>query len=104
MAIAVIAAGLVLPLGERWGWWDAWPSHALYASHVARTEVFVHEEGSRRLPPEVRRSVALTGPGPWRRLDLTGWSRDVRGVPVYPQDRVGNGLAEALAARYGDHA
>ena len=99
-----LLGGLVLlPLGERWGYCDAWPAHALYASHVARTEVFLHEDELPAYPPEVRRHAMATGPGPWRRLDLTGWSRMVRGIPAYPQDRACNGLAEGLAARYGDH-
>ncbi len=45
--------------------------------------------------------VANPGSGPWLRLDLTGWSREARGVPVYPQGRACNGLAEGIAARYG---
>jgi hypothetical protein len=97
--------GMLLPLGEPWGSCDAWPAHALYASHVERTEVFLHEDQIASYPPEVQRYARSGGPraGPWRRLDLTGWSRAVRGVPVYPQGRACNGLAEALAARYGEH-
>jgi hypothetical protein len=97
---AVYLVAIVLPLGERWGYCDAWPGHALYASHVERTEVFVHEDQIGSYPAEVQRHARPDGP--WRRLDLTGWSRAVRGVPVYPQARACNGLAEALAARYGE--
>jgi hypothetical protein len=102
LARGVLAVGVILPLGERHGYCDAWPAHALYASHVERTEVFLDEEGLEAYPPAVRRHVTGTGQGPWRRLDLTGWSRAVRGVPIYPQARACNGLAEGLAARYGD--
>jgi hypothetical protein len=87
----------VFPLGERFGLSDSWPSHALYASHCERTEVYLHEDDLERFPEAIRRRVAGTGEGPWRRLDLTGWSRDVRGTPIYPQGRVGNGMAESLA-------
>jgi hypothetical protein len=93
---------VVLPLGERRGHCDAWPGHALYASHVERTEVFLHEDDVETYPLELRRHLGAAATGPWRRLDLTGWSRAARGVPVYPQARACNGLAEALAARYGD--
>jgi hypothetical protein len=103
LARGVFWVGVLLPLGERWGYCDAWPAHALYASHVERTEVFLHEDELGAYPPEVRRHARAFGPGPWRRLDLSGWSRALRGVPVYPQGRACNGLAEALAARYGDH-
>jgi hypothetical protein len=102
LARGAFLVGVLLPLGERWGYCDAWPAHALYASHVERTEVFLHEAELPAYPPEVRRYTAETGPGLWRRLDLTGWSRALRGVPIYPQARACNGLAEALAARYGD--
>ncbi len=97
----VFVVALLLPLAERWGWIDAWPAHALYASHVGRTEVYVHEDEVEDWPAEIRRHLLPGGLDSWRRLDLTGWSRDLRGVPVYPQSRACNGLAEALAARYG---
>jgi hypothetical protein len=97
---AVFWAGVVLPLGERWGVFDAWPSHALYASHVERVVVMVHGSEVEKWPAEIRAHV-LQGAGPWRVLDLTGWSRQVRGTPVYSQNRAGLGLAEALTARYG---
>ncbi|MDR3639214.1 MAG: hypothetical protein P4L84_35765 [Isosphaeraceae bacterium] len=95
---------LVAPFGERWGLLDAWPAHALYASHVERTAVFLFEDELATYPAAVRRYLVGEGEGPWRRLDLTAWSRAVRGTPVYPSARACNGLAEALAARYrGPH-
>jgi hypothetical protein len=97
----VFWAGVVLPLGERWGVFDAWPSHALYASHGERVSVLLHRSALGRYPAEVRGQVREVGEGPWLLLDLTGWSRAVRGTPVYPQNRACLGLAEALAARYG---
>jgi hypothetical protein len=98
----VFWAGVLLPFGERWGCWDAWPSHALYASHVGRVSVWLHESELPEYPAGVRGHVASgQGDGPWRRLDLTGWCRGERGTPVYPQVRACLGLAEGLAARYG---
>jgi hypothetical protein len=93
--------GVVLPLGERWGILDAWPAHALYASHVERTSVLVHEDDLAALDPKLRPYVYTAGVGPWHRIDLNGWSLAARGVPVYPSGRARNGLAEGLAARYG---
>jgi hypothetical protein len=100
-ARAAFWIGVVLPLGERWGLCDAWPAHALYASHVERLAVDLHESGLEGYPAAVRAHLRAVGDGPWRRLDLTGWSRAVRGTPVYPQNRACLGLAEGLAARYG---
>lgn len=97
----LLTAALILPFAERSGLWDAWPSFALYASHVERVLIDVHE--SDRWPPAVRRRVAPSTdrPGsPWHRLDLTAWSRAERGTPPYPQARAALGVAESLA-RWG---
>jgi hypothetical protein len=97
---AAFWVGVLLPLGERRGCLDAWPAHALYASHVERTVVSIHEDDLPALDPKLRRHV-VKGAGPWHALDLTAWSRAARGVPVYPSGRARNGLAEGIAARYG---
>jgi hypothetical protein len=97
----VFWAAVVLPLGERLGLLDAWPSHALYAGHVERTDVYLLGDELEAFPEAIRRHVEPGGPGGWRRLNLTAWSRAVRGTPVYPSGRACNGLAEGLAARYG---
>ncbi len=97
----VFWAAVVLPLGERRGVLDAWPSHALYAGHVERTDVYLLGDEIDEYPEAIRRHVEAGGSGGWRRLNLTAWSRAVRGTPVYPSGRACNGLAEALAARYG---
>jgi hypothetical protein len=94
-------AGVIWPLGERWGVCDAWPAHALYPSHVERLTVDLHGSELGGYPGSIRAHLVPGAEGPWRRVDLTGWSRAVRGTPVYPQNRAGLGLAEGLAARYG---
>ncbi|HWE39219.1 MAG TPA: hypothetical protein VG406_21900 [Isosphaeraceae bacterium] len=98
LARLAMMGAAILPFGERLGLWDAWPSFALYASHVDLSDVYINEDEAGSLPESLRRQLAADGA--WRRLDLTAWSRSVRGVPVYPQARACNGLAEALAARY----
>ena len=93
---------VLLPLAEPFGFFDAWPAHALYASHGERLTVELHESELAEFPPSVRRYSSPPAEGsPWARLDLTGWSRAARGTPVYPQNRAGLGLAEGLVARYG---
>ena len=92
---------MILPAGERLGLCDAWPAHALYASHAERAEVYVHEDDLDRFPEAIRRRLGPGGVTPWRRLELTAWSRDVRGTPTYPSGRVGNAVAEFLEARHG---
>jgi hypothetical protein len=93
----LIGAATVLPLGERWGIWDSWPSFALYASHNERIELRVHEGDAAFWPAELRRYlVPTTEPGVWL-VDVTNWSRFTRGVPPYPQARTGIGVALGLA-------
>ena len=92
---------MLLPAGERLGLCDAWPGHALYASHAERYDIYIHEEDVDRYPDAIRRRLGPSGVSPWRRLDLTGWSRDLRGTPLYPSGRVGNAIAEYLETKYG---
>jgi Methylamine utilisation protein MauE len=97
LTILVLLA-LFLPLGERWGVWDSWPSFALYASHVERVLIDVRERDD--WPEGIRRHVAEISiePGsPWHRLDVTEWSLAERGTPPYPQARAILGVAEELA-------
>ena len=99
LTTALLAVVVLMPLTERLGFWDVWPSFALYAGHTARTDVYVAEDELTGLPNGAR--LAATGDGPWRRVDLTAWSRRERGTPVYPQTRTHNGIAEALAGAGG---
>ena len=93
-----LIVGLVI--GERWGWIDSWPAHALYASHAERASLAWPESTATNLPPEIQRRLGPPDVEGYRRLDLTGWSRAERGVPVYPQNRAACGIAEALVKRY----
>lgn len=93
---------VLLPFGERSGSFDAWPSHALYASHVGRVSIHVHMSDREVWPAGVRRHLRpVEGDDAYAALDLNAWSRAERGTPVYPQIRACLGLAEGLAARYG---
>jgi hypothetical protein len=96
----VFALAVLLPFSERWQWFDVWPSFAYYASHVESASVWIQGDDS-ALPSEVQTHLLERDSRPEvdRRLRLTDWSRAVRGVPVYPQNRVANGMAEWLAAR-----
>jgi len=90
---------MILPIFERFGYCDAWPAHALYASHAERSDIFLAEEDLDHDPLSIHRHLAPPGLTPWRRLDLTAWSREVRGTPLYPSNRVGLAIALFLEAR-----
>jgi hypothetical protein len=93
-------AGVVLPLGERFGLFDPWPSHALYASHVGRVTILLDGEFPDHIARHCTPMDELADDG-WRRLDVTAWSRHERGTPPYAGPRASLGLAEGLAVRYG---
>jgi hypothetical protein len=101
LARLIFWVAMLLPVGERLGFCDAWPAHALYASHAERSDIYIHEDEIDRFPEPIRKRLGPANITPWRRLDLTGWSRDVRGTPPYPSGRVGNAVAEFLETRYG---
>ena len=95
MVLLVVA----LVVGERWGWVDSWLGHALYASHAERASLAWPETKATALPLDIRRWLGPPDIEGYRRLDLTGWSRSERGIPVYPQNRVACGIAEFLVKR-----
>ena len=97
LATAVILAAVVLPLGERSGYWDTWPSFALYSSSNERTTVELSGDN-----PFFPFPVLWNGPGlaQTNNVDLRTWSLRERRVPVYPSARALNGVAEALGSRY----
>jgi hypothetical protein len=94
---------VLMPMSERWGFFDSWPSHALYASHCERSSITMDSAGNfDRMPAALRiASKASISQGGWV-LNPTDWTRSVRGVPVSPQNRYANGLAEWIAARMGN--
>ncbi len=100
-AYLVVAGALILPLSERWGWADAWPSHAVYSSHLAKAEVYIHESNLETAKAFPTNRLDPPDPDGWRRIDLINWCRDEQGVPPYPNPRVSLGLAEWISERYG---
>jgi len=93
----LMVAVLVLPLTERWGVWDHWPSWALYSPHSSRVEFAVHASQSEQLPATLRPFLkAASSAGGWRVLEIDRWSLATLGVPVYPQARFQIGVALAV--------
>ncbi|MBX3422376.1 MAG: hypothetical protein KF752_12560 [Pirellulaceae bacterium] len=95
----LLAASLVLPLSERLGWWDHWPSWALYSSHNSRLYIVVAPWAIDRLPRELQSLIQQHHPttvGGYT-VPLAEWSVRTLGVPVYPQARFQLGVARALS-------
>ena len=94
---------LILPAVERLGYWDHWPSWALYAPHSSRVEVEVASTAVDRLPGSLQQLIREQYSGDslesalWVRVPLSKWSITELGVPIYPQDRFQAGVADYLA-------
>lgn len=101
IAYGVVLAALLAPLAERHGYWDHWPSWALYSPHNSRVDIQIHASAVERLPAEVQGFIKDDTDGDsWRDLDAGQWSLSVRRVPIYPQARYQLELARAIADRY----
>jgi len=113
LATAVIAAAVFMPLGERFGRWDHWPSWALYAPHSSRAEIYVASDSLGRLPSIlgelVEAELADDGRADdvvtlWYRLPIKEWCLAETGAPIYPQDRLGVGVGNYLRDVLGGYS
>lgn len=107
LAIGSILVVALMPLGERFGRWDHWPSWALYAPHSSRAEVYVATAAVQRLPEPLREQLAseLTEDEDavtlWYRVPIKEWCLKETGTPIYPQDRLGVAVGNYLRGVLG---
>lgn len=111
IAVAVLGGAIILPLGERlphgatYGYWDHWPSWALYSPHTSRTDIEVHRSALPLLPSSARSVArAIEGESGWLEIPLDRWSLAEFAAPVYPQARFQLGVASALSLGLPDDA
>ncbi len=98
LAEILLAAVLLWPALEVFGWCDNWIAWGLYAPRAERVEVLVDVNDVGRLPMECHDYLESTDRGKrWRRLRIDRWSLATLGVPVYPQNRFQLGVALAVA-------
>ena len=98
LARVVVLVAMVMPILERRGYWDHWPSWALYSPHNSRLDVEIHRSGIDLLPVGMSKFVELDSDGDgWHTLSLERWSLRTRHVPIYPQARYQLGLTVKLA-------
>ncbi len=101
---AVLIAAVLLPLGEPWGWYDAWPSWSLYAPSSERVTLLVHRGALGQLGELARFAAPAAPDEEWIRLRTDRWSLERLSAPIYPQNRFQLGLAEAVGtALHLDH-
>ena len=101
-ARGIVGLAILLPFLQPFGFFDVWPSWAVYASQPARARIIVARDAIDKLPTrpsairDVRRST-VEGP---RILRVDRWSLDATKAPVYPGQRFEIGVAIALADRF----
>lgn len=96
----ILVGALLLPLTERFGYWDHWLSWALYSPHNSRAEIQVHRSVIDQMQPIVREYLDDDADGDrWSQLDIGRWSLEQRWVPIYPQARYQLALALQIARR-----
>ncbi len=85
--VAVLTGVLMLmPAFQPWGYWDVWPSWAVYSTRGGWTTVFVHQDDVARMPTGVQPFVGSPLPlSDWRPVDIDAWSLKTLRCPVYPQ-------------------
>ncbi len=100
LALAVVWLAMLLPLTERFGIWDHWPSWALYSPHSSRVRLQIHGSSAGKLPVAMRERLSVADEQGWQTLPLDRWSIEALGVPLYPQSRFQLGVAQWLVDRY----
>ncbi|MEM6469232.1 MAG: hypothetical protein AAF802_06655 [Planctomycetota bacterium] len=99
VSTVLLLAALLLPCLERRGYWDHWPSWALYSPHNSRVELEVHETALEYLPSSLKPHVEDHDADRWHTVDIEQWSLSQRLVPIYPQARYQLAIAHRLALR-----
>lgn len=102
VATTLVALAVTMPALESLGWWDHWPSWAVYSSRPAVVTVYVHEASVPSLRPSLKPFIGPAAPlSEWRPIRLDGWSFQMLDCPVYPQERFRLAVARAIAAQTG---
>ncbi len=95
---AGILVVLALPGLQPWGYWDVWPSWAVYSTRGGWTTSFIHRDDLQKLPPDVAPFLGEPPPlSDWHPIDIDAWSLKVLHCPVYPQPRFRLAVAAALS-------
>lgn len=105
-AAAVVIAAVAAPCLEGFGAFDHWPSWGLYSPRNSRAVIQIlgdKREADRRwneMPAAARPYLVVRDGQLEHKIDISRWSLECLGVPVYPQDRYQLGVAIAIAEAY----
>jgi hypothetical protein len=91
---------LVLPALEPYEVVDHWPSWGLYSPRNSRVVVRVYLSAGTKTKAIEEFFQPQFVNAPFHVLDLSRWSLETLGVPIYPQQRYQLGVARAVAQKY----
>ena len=99
--ISTIMLAMAMPITERTGLWDHWPSWALYAPHSSRVKIEVATPAIERLPPSLQALMSDSTQDAaelvvWHEVPISAWSLTTLGTPIYPQARFQLGIASQI--------
>lgn len=98
VASGLLAIVVAMPALQPWGFWDVWPSWAVYSARGGWTTSFVHHDDIEKLPAAARHFVGEPPPlSDWHPIDIDAWSLSELHCPVYPQPRFRLAVAAALS-------
>lgn len=88
LATGVVAAAIGCPILQSWGWYDVWPSWAVYSSRPSQVNFTVAANRVGELPPGLQKFAGPAEPlTEWRPVNLDAWSFAALNCPVYPEER-----------------
>jgi len=98
---AMTVLAVLLPFLEPWGYFDQWPSWALYSARSPRVALLIAPGARQHIPEHLRRYLSPPRSVDGRiRLDLADWSLSQLDVPIYPQRRFQLAVMLAVARAY----
>lgn len=98
LGLCLLLSALAMPAFQPWGYWDIWPSWAVYSARGGWTTTFVHHDDIEKLPNAVRPFVGEPPPlSDWHPIDVDAWSIRELHCPVYPQPRFRLAVAATLS-------
>lgn len=102
LATVIVAAAMLWPAFEAFGYCDHWPAWAVYASHPERVTVLVPVDEIAKVRPALDQYLAPHWSNDeWYSIRIDRWSLDAVRAPIYPQDRFQVGVALAICEQFG---
>jgi hypothetical protein len=96
----LLTAVLIMPSLEPFTVVDHWPSWGLYSPRNSRVLVRVYLSAGTKTDEIEQFFQPQFGNAAFRVLDVSRWSLETLGVPIYPQQRYQLGVALAVAQKY----